>query len=94
MLKSNQSSRGVKKRLACASERLKNDHDIVLTAVTSEGSALHHASKRLQDDQGIVLAAVTSDGAALAYASEVSVVSTCSAPPHTHSSMIGGVDAA
>ena len=43
--------------LAYASERLKDDKDVVLAAVTQFNYALACASKRLQDDKDVVLAA-------------------------------------
>ena len=41
-----------------ASDKLKGDRDIVLTAVTLDGSVLQYSSKALNDDREIVLAAV------------------------------------
>ena len=43
--------------LAYASERLKDDEDVVLAAVTQHGHALGYASKRLKGDKDVVLAA-------------------------------------
>ena len=40
-----------------ASERLKDDKDVVLAAVTQYGHALSYASERLKDDEDVVLAA-------------------------------------
>jgi hypothetical protein len=52
-----------------ASERLQNDRNIVIIAITNCGGALKFASKNLQDDEYIVLTAVKYYGGALAYAS-------------------------
>ena len=52
-----------------ASEKLKDDREIVLAAVTKSGSALEFASDKLKDDKEIVLAAVTKNGFYLQYAS-------------------------
>ena len=52
-----------------ASEKLKDDREIVLAAVTKSGSALEFASTKLKDDKEIVLAAVTKIGSYLQYAS-------------------------
>ena len=56
--------------LEYASERLKDDHEIVLAAVTQNAWALAYASERLKDDRDFVLAAVTRNGWGLDYASE------------------------
>jgi len=56
--------------LSDASERLKNDKEVVLAAVTSSGWALKYASENLKDDKEVVLAAVTNSGWALQYASK------------------------
>ena len=44
--------------LEFASNRLKNDYDIALAAVSNYGTALDYASDRLKDNKKIVLAAV------------------------------------
>jgi len=49
---------------------LKNDREIVLTAVQRNGNALRHASDELKKDREIVLAAVQENGSALCYASD------------------------
>ncbi|MCX6989588.1 MAG: DUF4116 domain-containing protein [Chlamydiae bacterium] len=51
-------------------EGLRNDHAIVLAAVTQNSEALVYASPRLGNDRDIVLAAVTQNGGALRSASE------------------------
>jgi uncharacterized pyridoxamine 5'-phosphate oxidase family protein len=51
------------------SDRLKNDHDVVLMTVKRNGFNLKHASKELQDNYDIVLAAVNKNGKALEFAS-------------------------
>ena len=45
-------------------------HEIVLAAVTQDGSALQYASNELQADREIVLAAVKQEGRTLMYASD------------------------
>ena len=55
--------------LQYASEKLKDDREIVLAAVTKSGSALEFASDKLKDDKEIVLTAVTNRGYSLQYAS-------------------------
>jgi hypothetical protein len=49
--------------------RLRDDKEIVLTAVMTNGGQLRFASERLQNDRDIVLAAVTNDGNSLVNAS-------------------------
>jgi len=56
--------------LEYASEELRDDKAVVLTAVLDYGSALKFASERLQNDKDVVLAAVTSYGSAIEYASK------------------------
>ncbi|HRW58162.1 MAG TPA: DUF4116 domain-containing protein [Chlamydiales bacterium] len=53
-----------------ASERLKDDDELVSIAIRQDGSALKYASERLRDDEETVLAAVKQDPEALKYASE------------------------
>lgn len=55
--------------LEFASERLKNNRDIVMYAVERYGCALAFAGEKLRDDREIVLTAVRQDGIALAFAS-------------------------
>jgi len=50
-------------------KQFQNDDEIVLAAVTNEGTALRQADPRLQNDPRIVRAAVTSKPTALEYAS-------------------------
>ena len=45
--------------LSRAPEKVRNDREVVLTAVTCNGSALEHASTELQADKEVVLTAVT-----------------------------------
>ena len=47
--------------LLYASERLKNDKEVVLAAVKRSGAALEYASEELRDDREMVLSAVYSD---------------------------------
>ena len=49
---------------------VKQDKEIVLTAVKQTGWALEYADKTLKKDKEIVLAAVKQDGFALEYADE------------------------
>ena len=56
--------------LEYASERLRDDKDIVLAALGNDGMALEYASERLRDDYGIVLYAIRNNMRALEYASE------------------------
>ena len=56
--------------LKYASDNLKKDKDIVLTAVRKNGSALEYASEELKYDKDVVLATVIQNGLALIYASE------------------------
>ena len=60
----------VLKRFRYASETLRNDRNVVLTAVAQNGYALQHASETLRNDDKVVLAAVAQNGYALEYASE------------------------
>ncbi len=53
-----------------ASEELKNDKEVVLEAVKTNGFALNDASEELKSDKEIVLEAVKKVGLALGYASE------------------------
>jgi hypothetical protein len=52
-----------------ASDRLKDDKDLVLAIVEVNPSALIYASKRLKDDETVVLAAVKKNAICLVYAS-------------------------
>jgi len=56
--------------LEYASRELKDDPDVALAAVKSDGSALEHVSARLRNDRKIVSTAVKSSGWALKYASK------------------------
>lgn len=56
--------------LAYASDKLKDDKEVVKAAVGTYGKALRYASEELRNDRDIVLVAVTQDGLALEYASE------------------------
>eukprot|EP00971_Amphidinium_carterae_P168600 3340570-Amphidinium_carterae.1 len=51
-------------------KRYRADQEIVLTAVTRDGSALQYAAKECKADHEIVLTAVTQNGSALQYAAE------------------------
>ena len=53
-----------------ASEKLRDDDDVVMAAVTNKGLILKYASKRLRADKKIALAAVKSDKRALDYISD------------------------
>lgn len=55
--------------LQFASDRLKNDRDIVLAAIKKEGLALEYAAQVFKNDNEIVLTAVRQDGYALMLAS-------------------------
>jgi hypothetical protein len=48
---------------------LRDDRDVVMAAVSSDGLALKYASRRLRDDQAIVLAAIAQTEDAIEYAS-------------------------
>ena len=52
-----------------ASLRPRNNRDIVLGAVNTDGLALEYASKDIRDDFGVVRAAVQNNGRALTFAS-------------------------
>lgn len=54
---------------ACASPRIRDMADVVLTIVTGVGSTLINASYHLQNDREVVLAAVRNTGSALRFAS-------------------------
>ena len=56
--------------LACATEALQGDREIVMAAVSQYGTALHHATEELKGEREIVMAAVSQDGYALQYATE------------------------
>lgn len=56
--------------LQFASEELRDDRAVVLTAVEDYGSALEYASEMLRADREVVLAAVENHGSGLKYASE------------------------
>ena len=51
-----------------ASEGMRDDHEIVLAAVTQNGHALQYASKRLRSDWSIVEIAAATNPDALCYA--------------------------
>ena len=53
-----------------ASERLRDDKDVVMAAVQQNGMALYFASERLRDDKDVVMAAVHQIGTALYFASD------------------------
>ena len=53
-----------------ATEALRDDKELVLKAVTSNGNALEFASDRLKADKEVVLAAVQNAGWVACYASE------------------------
>ena len=50
------------KELKYASERLKDDYDVVLAAVTQNGSVFKYVSNRLQNNEDIILASMTQNG--------------------------------
>lgn len=50
--------------------KFKQDKEVVLAAVSHEGTALEYASEELRDDPDVVLAAVLDEGMALEHASE------------------------
>ena len=54
--------------LEFASNILKNDKEVVLTAVSNYGYALMHASSLLKSDREVIIAAVKNDGLALQFA--------------------------
>ena len=54
--------------LSYACKRLKNNKEIVLAAVKTNGMNLEYASKKLKADKEVVLAAVNNNGLALEYA--------------------------
>lgn len=53
-----------------ASDALRNDRDLVMTAVTGCGPALEFAAERLIDDKEVVLAAVNADREVIKFASD------------------------
>jgi hypothetical protein len=53
-----------------ASNRLKDNKEVVIVSVSNDGSALDFASAKLKDDKEVVFAAVTATGRALRFASE------------------------
>lgn len=55
--------------LMYASDRLKNDPEVVSEAVTKYGFAIQYASNRLRDDTDMVIKAINQTGGAIAYAS-------------------------
>lgn len=56
--------------LQFASEKLRNDKDVVLEAVKQDGRALRFASENLRNDKDVVLEAIKQDEWALQFASE------------------------
>ena len=54
---------------SCADEKLKNDADVVLAAVTCDGRLLEHMSHTMRASKLIVLAAISNDPRAFKYAS-------------------------
>ena len=56
--------------LQFATEELKGDHEIVMTAVSQDGLALQFATEELRGDREIVMAAVSQHGGALQFATE------------------------
>lgn len=61
--------KNINNTLQYASLRLRDNNEIVSTAVNKTGLSLEHASLRLQNNRGIVLSAVKQTGSALMYAS-------------------------
>ena len=53
-----------------ATEELKGDHEIVMTAVSKDGWALQHTTQELKSDREIVTAAVSENGSALQFATK------------------------
>ena len=60
---------GARLNLEYASATLRNDRDVVLTAVQQNGRSLQYASETLRNDRDVVLAAVEQNGYSLEYAS-------------------------
>ena len=56
--------------LACASEELRCDRDVVIEAVKKYGKSLCWASRELRNDREVVLAAIKNNRWALQYASD------------------------
>ena len=56
--------------LEFATEALRDDKEIILTAVKKEGQALYYASEKLRDDREVVLEAVKNKGLIYKYASK------------------------
>ena len=54
---------------SCADEKLKDDADVVLAAVTCDGMLLEHMSQTMRASKSVVLAAISNDPSALKYAS-------------------------
>jgi hypothetical protein len=53
-----------------ASDRLRDDREVVLCAITTDWQALHYASDRLKDDVTVVSTAAFGNGRSLEYASD------------------------
>lgn len=56
--------------LKYASDRLKDDKDIVIEAVKNDWNAIEYASDRLKDDEDVVIEAIKNDWNAIKYSSE------------------------
>ena len=56
--------------LEYASEKLKNNKDVVMAVVKKNGRALKYASEELKNDRDVVMVAVAENSNALNYASE------------------------
>ena len=61
---------GARLNLEYASATLRNDRDVVLTAVQQNGRSLQYASETLRNDRDVVLAAQEQNGVVLYFASE------------------------
>ena len=59
-----------RKLLFYVNEKLQEDREIVLAAVTGIGQALEYLPEGFESDKEVVLTAVQSDGKALKYASQ------------------------
>ncbi|WP_422137804.1 DUF4116 domain-containing protein [Endozoicomonas sp. ALC020] len=59
----------LKHGIECASQRIRNDKDLMLAALEIHPYSLKYVSEKLRSDKQVVLTAVTGDGSSLQYAS-------------------------
>ena len=53
-----------------ATEELRGDREVVMTAIAQDGGALEYATEELRGDREVVMTAIAQDGRALLYATE------------------------